>query len=351
MADLFISVGDYVIVQEGQVDEPKIVVWDDLTVVESSALAGPILSINVFDAIVTEDPGLPNIVQTIAVEVFDIVLVREGQSNDVILLTSDNVTVTESVSVTMSLLNITVFEVVTVTEFVQLLFDPSSLAPHQIIVSDNVLVQELTNLYILIEINANESVHVVDGALNMDVNDTVTVTEDVTMRLHRLVISVNDAIAVTEFRDVFGPAIDIGAFVFDEVFTSESVTVFLTNLVPSASEDVSVTESVIVSLTSINLTIDVNDSVTVAEVLTIQPNPMQISEFTEIIVTESVAAVTGVLLISSFETVTVAEALDLQLSFLNCETFESISVTERVALRIGRGGRKRHDLTVLGAGE
>ena len=349
MSEVPISVGDYVIVQEGQIDQPKIVVWDDVTVVDVFGEISTDLLIAVFDDVVVEDPGLPNIIQTIALSVFDTVRVQEGQADSDSLNASvfDGVTITESVATTTNLLRITLFDTVTVLD------EPGIFAqgPLGAVTFETVTVQEFAGVYVTLYINAADDVTVVDGALNMDANDAVTVTEDITIRLARLVIDVNDTVTVAEFEDVFGPAVDIGALVFEDVILDESVTVFLTRLVPAVFDDVTVSESVTVSVSSINLSIDVSDTVTVAEAITGQPNPMQINKFTEVLVADVPTLISSILHLSVADTVTVADAVSVELSLILLNVADTVAVTERIAVRIGKGGRKRHDLTILGAGE
>ena len=349
MSELLISVGDYVLVQEGQVDQPKIVVWDDVAVDDVVTSFSNDLLIDVFDAIVTEDPGLPSIITTVAVSVFDLVRVQEGQADSDAIQASvfETVTVDESVTMSMTRLRINIFDAVTVEDA------PGIFAqgPLGVVVFENVTVQEALERYLSLYINAFDEVTVIDGALNMDVFDAVSVVEDVTIKLARLVLNVNETVTVTESQTVFGPVLEVGALVFDDLVTSESVTLVLTSLRPTVSEDVTVSESVTVSISSINLEVNVSEDVSVVESITAQPNPMQINEFTEIIIEDVPFIVTGLLLIQSVDSVTVDDVPDIRLLPMQCDVFDAVSVTERIALRIGKGGRKRHDLTIMGAGE
>jgi hypothetical protein len=186
----------------------------------------------VFDAVLVQDsPAVQPLTISIALVVFDSVHVQEGQTDSTTLLLSviDTVTLTESVSITMTRLNITANEVVTVLD-VSGVFASGPLGAIGI---DTVTVQEFIGRYLSLYITANDNVAVVDGALNMTVFEAVTVIEDVTVKLARLLIAVNESVTVTEDVELFGTAIN--SSVFEEIVVDESVTLFLPTLAPACS--------------------------------------------------------------------------------------------------------------------
>jgi hypothetical protein len=112
-----------------------------------------------------------------------------------------------------------------------------------------------------------------------------------------------------------------------------------------------VTEDVTVAVGSIDLTITVSDTVTLVESLETQTTPIQIDEFTQVILEESATVLFDLLKIDVADDVSVIESVTMQLLPVILEVYDAITVTERTQVRIGTGGRKKHDLTTVGAGE
>lgn len=348
MADLFISVGDYVLLQEGQADQPKIIVWDDLSI-DSSLAVGSVVPISVFDTVVTEDPVQPSLVQSIALVVFDNVRVQEGQvdSGNLDVSIIDLVTLAESVSGSMSSLAFSVNEVVSVVDA------PSVFAqgPLGAIVFDAVTVQEFSTPYLLIQINAFELVAVIDGAMEVSANDTVTVDESVVLKVAWLLVDTQETVTITEAVSVEGPAINVSFLVFEDLILDDAVVMLLASVPTSVVDGVSVAESVTVSISSIDLEVDIFDAVTIAESHDQRENPIQLIEFTQVIVDDAVTVLSDTLLITQTDTIAVADGPTLVMSLVLLDVADAVTVNERIALRIGKGGRKRRGLLTVGAGE
>jgi hypothetical protein len=350
---LAIALGEYVIVQDEKIDQPKIIILDSVTLTESVALIMP-LNASVFEAVFVQD--LPSVLEqasvSFTVSVFDTVIVNEGEEDNLNFLISveDTVSVDDTTAtIKFTLLRVSAFDVVTVLDSVGIFAQGAN----GIVTFDTLLVQEFLTLKLTMEINAFDNVHVADGANAPDVFDAVTVVEDVTVKLARLVVSVFDTVTVTESRELDGLNISVIAGISGEdLLVSESVTVFLAQLRPTVFDAVSLEEAVTVSVSSIAMSVNVFDTVTVADVvMTLQLNPLEINEFTEVTVVEVVDVVTGILLITVADTVTVTEVVTMALSFLRVEAADDVSVTERVALKITTGGQsKTSDLPVVGAG-
>jgi hypothetical protein len=352
---LEISTSDLVIVQEGQESIPKMNVFEAVTITEVVTL-NLILAPSVFDLILTQDsPAVQPIFFSLAISVFDNVLVQEGQEdlNTVRPSVIDAITVDDNtVSIVFNLLRMNVSDVVTVLDVPGV----DAQGPLGIIVFDNVLAQEFIKPLVSVYINAFEDVYVDDGSRLLDEFEEVTVTEDITVKLDRLVIEVFDAVALEESIDADGLQLDIlEGTTIEDLIVSEEVTVLLTTLNPETVFDaVTLDESVTVFVSSISLTVDVSDDVTVLDVVeTIQLNPLQIDEFTEVSVLESVETFTNLLLIDVADMVTVSEDVTMVLLPILLNVFDEVSVTERVAMRITSAGTtsaQRGELPVLGAG-
>src|SRR5688572_30392494 len=105
MADLLISVGDYVIVQDGVIDQPKIVVWEDVTALDVVVSFSNDMLISVFDNILAQDsPAVQPALVSMAIVVFDNVVVQEGfvDSNLVAIFALEDVTVTDTGTITFT---------------------------------------------------------------------------------------------------------------------------------------------------------------------------------------------------------------------------------------------------------
>jgi hypothetical protein len=376
---LTISADELVIVQEGQETLPKANVFDTVTLVESVTLMVP-LAPTAFDLILTQDsPAVQPVFFSLAIVVFDNVLVQEGQeeSNAVRPAVIDTVTVAESVSLVFNLLRMTVSDVVTVVDAIGV----DAQGPLGMVVFDSVLVQEFIRPYVSVYINCFDEVSVDDGSRLVEEFDAVTVTEDITVKLARLVLDVFEDVAVTESAAADGLTLELlNGVSIEDIIMAEDVTVLLaqirvgqplTYILDESGEpildeegnpieeessdtvvnsDVMVADACTVFVSSIDLTVDVSDEVTALDVVeTIQLTPILVEEFTEVTVTEDAQAITSLLLIDVFDAVTVAEDATMTFQLLQIGVNDAVSVTERVAMRITRPGQsRRHQLPVVG---
>jgi hypothetical protein len=354
---LEISTSDLVIVQEGQESVPKFNVFDAVAVTDSVTV-NLLLFPSVFDVILTQDsPAVSPTLISMAIVVFDNVLVREGVEDDLNVrpFVVDTITVDDTtVSIRFTRLNVTAFDAVTVVDA------PSVFAqgPVGVIVFENVLVQEFIRLHVSVYINCFDAVFVSDGAWQPEVFDAVTVTEDITVKMARLVIDAFEAVTVTESVAGDGLTLELlNGVSIEDIIVGEDVVVLLTSLKVEASSDVFAADffGTAVFVSSISLTVDVSEDVTVLDVVdTVQLNPILLDEFTEVTVTEDVQVLTSLLLIDVFDAVTVAEEVTMMLSLILLDVSDEVSVTERVAMRItsasAGGTAQKSDLPTLGAG-
>lgn len=162
------------------------------------------------------------------------------------------------------------------------------------------------------------------SSLSINVNDSVTVSESVTVRLKPILLSVNDSVTVSEsikMNLLLMPNIS------DSVTVAESVTMNV-KLMPSVSDDVTVAEAVVMNVI---LMPNVNDDVTVAESVTV-----------------SITSI-GLIPINVFDSVTVAEAVTASIPYLPISVSDDVTIVESISV-VEIGGTKRRNLLTMKAG-
>lgn len=350
---LVIALGDYVIIQDGVIDQPKIVILEDVAVAEFLSAGGVILVTADDDVVVQDSPAVvaPALI-SMAIVAFDTVVVNEGIEDEpgVLISAIDTITITEFVDLSMTLVRVNVFDVVMLEEA------PGVFAggPVGVVAFDNVLVQEFIHPSVSVYINAFEEVNAADGAREVSAFDDVTVTEDSSVKVANLSVDVFDLVSLTEFVAGEGISLNIlGDVTAEDILVAEAVTVLLTSLhVSEVSDDVNLLDDVLVAVSSISINLAVSEDVTVVDVLTAQTTPIFIDEFTEIAVVEFVEARTHLLVINMQDMVTVTEDVFGALLPMFLSTFDEVVVNERVALRIrtGVGTQATSLLPLVGVG-
>lgn len=350
---LVIALGDYVIIQDGVIDQPKIVILEDVAVAEFLSAGGVLLVTADDDVVVQDSPAVvaPALI-SMAIVAFDTVVVNEGIEDEpgVLISAIDTITITEFVDLSMTLVRVNVFDVVMLEEA------PGVFAggPVGVVAFDNVLVQEFIHPSVSVYINAFEEVNAADGAREVSAFDDVTVTEDSSVKVANLSVDVFDLVSLTEFVAGEGISLNIlGDVTAEDILVAEAVTVLLTSLhVSEVSDDVNLLDDVLVAVSSISINLAVSEDVTVVDVLTAQTTPIFIDEFTEIAVVEFVEARTHLLVINMQDMVTVTEDVFGALLPMFLSTFDEVVVNERVALRIrtGVGTQATSLLPLVGVG-
>ena len=344
MSDVFISQGDYVIIQEGQVDLPKIVALQDVTVAEAFAV-GQVIEFSVFDAVIAQDPI--TIVESVALEASDSVRVQEGQSDGPIPVILDAVSLAEFVDIGMTRLNIAVNDVLTITDAVVITI--AGVVLPQINVSESVTVQEDRTVRVRVYINVFDELVGLDGSRNMDVNDAVTVADVVDIRIHPLKPVVDDTVTVTESIEVAGPGYVI--LIFDEFVVADAVTVLLRQVTPEANDIVTVADQPTVNVSSLSLLMDLNESVTVVDIIdNIYTLPIEINEFTEVVSVEVITALLPLLPINQSDAMVVSEALSVALNVVFLSVSDDVTLVERISVKPGVGAARKKDLPTVKVG-
>lgn len=369
MSELQILVAEWVFLQEGQFDSPKLLAADAVTVTEAATvellpvllegqetvtvteavgvvLVLGFLSIEVFDLVLAQDYS--NLPQPVALAVWDRVLVQEGQDDHLHPVILETVTVTDSASLRSAFLFVSVQELMTVVDSSGVATDP--LGAVGVVAFDTVIAQEEVVPRVTVYINAVDAVQVVDGAWAPDVFEAVTVAEDAIVAITPHRISVVELLTVTEVVALAGVAHNV--VVGEDVLVADAGSLLLAQLELVAGEDVTLLEAVTVALSSIALNVSVTEDVTVTEDLTAYTNPIQIDEFTQIILTEDVPLYLSILTLEIFEAVTLAEHATVQLSLVLLDVFDTVTLTERIAMRIatGTGAQVTTLLPLVGVG-
>ena len=348
MSDVFISQGDYVIVQEGQVDLPKIVALQDVTIAEAISIAfptGAAILLSLFEDVIAQDSI--TIVKSVALEASDSVRVQEGQSDGPIPVILEGVSLTEFVDIGMTRLNIAVNDILTITDAIVITI--AGIILPQINVSESVIVQEDRTVRVTVYINVFDELVGLDGSRNMDVNDAVTVADVVDIRIHPLKPVVNDTLTVTESVQVGGPGHAIS--IFDEFVIADAVTVLLRQVTPEANDAVVVADQPTVSVSSLSLLMDLNEVIAVADVIdNIYTLPIQITEFTEVITVEVIAILTSVVRIDQSDSILVNEDVTMLMRPILLDVNESVTLVERIAVKPGAGVARKKDLPTVKVG-
>ena len=178
-------------------------------------------------------------------------------------------------------------------------------------VNDTITITESVSITLINDVNVNDTISITESVtmmvdMNISVNDLITITESVTMMVD-MNISVNDTVSITE--DVSALiTLDFGFSVNDAISITESVTVLITELFIDVSDTITITEAVTMLL---GIAIDVNDTITLTEDIT----------------------TTFVVFIDVSDTVSVSENIEMALeNFLSVN--DSITITESVTLLV-----------------
>ena len=158
--------------------------------------------------------------------------------------------------------------------------------------------------------------------LNVNVNDSLTISEDITTLINYLNINVSDSISLSEddLVNINNLFIDVS----DSISLSEDSTTLINNLVIDVSDSISLSED---SITLINtLYINVNDDVTLTEDATLSKTATQEASGDDAI------TVTDTLPEYHPESITISEYVDIQIvdATPNPDVNDSITLTENI---------------------
>lgn len=258
----------------------------------------------------------------------------------------DNITITESVTVSPVSVDINVVDNITITEEVTLFMfsgDTSVNVSDQINISENISINNSFGYTSVVDnITITESVSVVI-VLAISVLDQITITENNTLLLSSS-INVFDGITITESVSTSNPI--NGVSVVDNMSLSESVSVAIlsNDLSLSVFDSITTTESTTLLLSvSINTSdqINLSESVNVTTVFNVSvSDSVSISEFIgyykdTIIITESISVefdTPPTLVISVNDQINISESIVLLLALTDISKSDQINISENVSI-------------------
>jgi hypothetical protein len=271
------SVQQYTITLDQDIDSPFTAVTapqpnvnDSITVTESvTARMNPML-FNVFDSVTLTEATQRNML--LFPQPFDTVTVTENITTNLVnnIGVFDSVTVTESARVHILVMPV-VFDSVTVAEQVTTLLNKLNIEAN-----DSVTLTESVSITFqeaggAITVNVSDNVTVADDTVRVHiyvmptVSDSVTVTEQTQFNM-KVMPSVNDAVTVAEQTQM---NVKVMPSIFDGVTVTDAPQMNML-VMPSVFDTVTTTESVTVSVVNVSaLQISASDTITVADALTV----------------------------------------------------------------------------------
>ena len=264
------------------------------------------LSVNVNDSVTVTDAITVALSSVALPGAFDLIAVTEAVTIELLGLSPLSVSVNESITVTESFAGgpdpsvpvaVNVFDSITVTELVPITVPtgqitrlgpfgvPISILLGQALIlptldavaNDTITVTEAVTVKLGFNaVEVFDSVTVVEdvtilltlpNTLQVNTSDTILVTESVTAQPHALVPDVSDTILVFDIATVALPFVSpVSAEVFDEITTTESLTIGQLGLSVDVSDSVTVTDAVTIG--DLGLSVSVFDEITVTDVVT-----------------------------------------------------------------------------------
>lgn len=195
--------------------------------------------------------------------------VAAGSQNRIVFASRDGGTAGEDprlvVTHSTPTLAIDVNDSVTLAEDIVMLLTSFINVNDAITVAEDVAVEQINLINVNDSITLTESVTVENPTLPVEVNDAITVAESVTLLIPFLLIDINDTVSVTEDTTIDQP---IEVSVSDTISVAESVTLLIPVLFLTVNDAISLAEDTTMLLTSF---IDVNDSITLVELVSTTP--------------------------------------------------------------------------------
>lgn len=183
---------------------------------------------------------------------------------------------------------------------------------------------------------------------DINVFDSITVSENISRTISTSSISVSDSLTLTEFENVIFPVRGNDSItitenvivliptlfitVFDSITITENLSRSISTLVVSRFESITLTENL--SLLIPILPISLSDSLTLTENISQNISNPGIFVFESMIETESVSVFSLPIAFSNllFDSITIRENISLLIPTLPISVFESITITENVSL-------------------
>jgi len=404
LTDLVVEVGpavDLVTVLEdvtSSLDQLNLLVFDEPTITEDVTPLLDALVPSVFDTssvvenVTMEDLGLNflafdvatvaesmtqylDVLNFLVLDPFHVLITESVSVVDLVVevgVVMDPVSVTESATVGLDVLNLSVYDVAAAAEWVHLLDITVELSAFDLAAAVESVELSITELYLAVydEGTVAEYVELLDIILELPLSyDEVTVLEELTLNLDLLNVSVGEDLLVTEVvvthdlvielgvvADVVGAVENVGLLpdalflaVSDDVLAAEATTVLLPELVVAVSENVAHSEYVEllditielpvvydivaavenVTLTLPELYLQAGEDVSVAEVALMTDLVVELGPAVDLaVVTENVTMLLDVLVPEVSDNVGVAEWVQLLDLVIDLAVYDEITTTE-----------------------
>ena len=369
VSDFNVSVSDLITLTEDTTEElvSFVNVFDSITITESVTVQNPTGYTSVFDTVTLTE--FIQIDTQNNISVFDTITLTENLSElgEFNVSLFDSVTITESVQIDTQN-NVNVFDLITITESVSLLLISNINVFDGLTITENVETAQFSSVSVSDTINLTELVTVqnptgytsvfdvvtltefvqIDTQNNISVSDLITLTESVTTHLESF-ISVSDSITLTESVVVILLS-DIN--VSDQMNLTESVTVENPTGYTSVFDIVTLTENVtvivevpgafsvsvndVVNLTE-NTTLLLQGFISVSDTVTLTEN-VNIDEQNNISVSDLITLTENVNIdtqnnVSVFDLITLTESVNVEQP-ISLSVFDSVSITENVVIEL-----------------
>lgn len=158
----------------------------------------------------------------------------------------------------------------------------------------------------------------------VSVNDTLNITENILALMDNLIVDINDSVVLTENID---KVLESFIVVDDSVSITESIAEVLENLI-SVNDPLNINESI---LLSVDLDIDVNETLNISENITITLSGLilNINIFDTLNITENISTIIGDLVVDINESITLNENISVE-TLLFPNVYDTIAITEFV---------------------
>jgi len=340
---------DAVAVDAPFVPPHSINVNDTITLAENSPLVMDDLGIDAHDSVEASDVdevelvsfvdvhdavGIAEDINTILIpliNVNDAVSIAENIDTRLyfVINVDDSVTLAENVSSVMDDMEISLDDDITIEEW-----SPVN-CPQEINVYDSVsIVSESVEISIAWPINVYDTITLAESittvlpdALAIDINDAVGVAEDVTVSIYDFTINVNDTITPTEDVSLLQISyISAG----DDITLAEDVSSVMTDMAVDVNDAVSTAESIGLILISL---INTNDAVSTAESISFVMSDSEISVSESITIVENTNEVL-VSFIDTDDTITLAESIEVVPDDLTVNLNDNVILEEDITVSI-----------------
>ena len=318
---------------EISLDELNISIYEEIVVSEDIYESITELNVSIFDTIESAD-FVFLIYEIIDLDIFEEVTIVEEAVINIGALNADayeDIVSEENTEVSMDSWNVDLYESIEVSEYIAQSLDDLflfTIDPFHVLITEHTDIVDLVvevgvvmdaipvgeyqdtyldvlNLDLYESVTISEDIELLDMEIDTDVYDPIEISESIDLSIDELFISISQVIDVAEFIEIVDLIVELG-IIYDEINTSENLSISLSELFLDLYDDILITEETIQSLPSLFVfSIDTISIIEFVEILDID------------IDTESV-----------WEDISIEEDLSVYLDSLNPEIYDSVLVEE-----------------------